>query len=125
MAAELLPVQQTGSYSRCNKPGATPDYSRCHGCIAAAHRELLPVQQTGSYSRSFFSTSRNDKTASWLLTESYSQCNRPGATPDRSRTYKFHPGLGGGKTQARGRKGADTLALLGVSCPGLRESFNI
>ena len=149
-------MQQTGSYSRCNKPGATPsgfgkqfeprwlrtcsDFHESHDCITAAHRELLPVQQTGSYSRSFtdrrgsfasirftrcwgageprpggrragrrwhswgclapacenlFLTTetahilRDDETASRLLTESYSRCNRPGATPDRSLTESY------------------------------------
>ena len=33
--------------------------------------------------------------------------------------YTFHPVLGGGRTPARGEKGGETLALLGVSCPGL------
>ena len=137
-----------GSYSRCNRSGATPsgfgkqfeprwlrtcsDFHESHDCITAAHRELLPVQQTGSDSRSFtdrrgsfasirftrcwgvgeprpggrragrrwhsweclapacenlFLTTetahilRDDETASRLLTESYSRCNRPGATP--------------------------------------------
>ena len=32
---------------------------------------------------------------------------------------RVYPGLGGGKTPAREGKGGETLALLGVSCPGL------
>ena len=39
------------------------------------------MQQIGSYSRSVLSASTHHTTASRLLTESYSRCNRPGATP--------------------------------------------
>ena len=67
----------------------------------AGHRELIPVDQTGRYSRSVVVALRviradmtmtvklysksivsQHTTASRLVTESYSRCNRPGATPD-------------------------------------------
>jgi hypothetical protein len=96
----------TESYSRCNRPGATPDRSRTDGaplqvyvspgaggvgeprpggrragrrwhsweCLAPACENLFLTTETAHILR-------DDETASRLLTESYSRCNRPGATP--------------------------------------------
>ena len=50
---ELLP---RATRSRCNKPGATPAYSR----------ELLPVQQAGSYSRELIPVQQAPKTCCGL-----------------------------------------------------------
>ena len=61
---KLVPVQQAGSYSI----PTTPD------------RELLPVQQAGSYSRKLLPV---QQAGSYPTTpESYSRCNKPGATPE-------------------------------------------
>ena len=94
---ELLPVQQTGSDSRSftDRRGsfASIRFTRCWGvgeprpggrragrrwhsweCLAPACENLFLTTETAHILR-------DDETASRLLTESYSRCNRPGATP--------------------------------------------
>ena len=98
---ELLPIRHRGverdlsryGYGECKallqvcySEVNFADFRNSHDCIAATHRELLPEQQTGSYSRSVLlklPSSTNCTFASRLFPESYSRCNRPGATPDR------------------------------------------
>ena len=64
-----------------------PRITRLHrGCSpratpGATDRELLPTGIAGA--SKLAPTSTTHTTASRLLTESYSRCNKPGATPDR------------------------------------------
>ena len=71
------------------------------------------------YGRKRIPTSTNHTTASRLLTESYSRCNRPGATPDRSRTdgaplqVYVSPGAGGRENPGPGGEGRGDVGPLG------------
>ena len=125
---ELLPVQQTGSDSRSftDRRGsfASIRFTRCWGvgeprpggrragrrwhsweCLAPACENLFLTTETAHILR-------DDETASRLLTESYSRCNRPGATPDRSLTdgaplqVYVSPGAGGRENPGPGEKRA-------------------
>ena len=63
------------SYSRCNKPGATPDYSR------ANDRELLPIRGRGAGRQFEPIWLRTMQLDGDCYTESYSRSIAPRATP--------------------------------------------